>query len=143
MPRKYQRPKFLNNIITQESYEKWLKSKTNSHYQRDKGRGNTTATRAEYKLAIHEAVKECGGKDSYTHEEMDWHLLSTYDNKKSQKEGRAYKIKFSMLPSVDHVGDGTGKADFKICSWRTNDSKSDMTMDEYVELCRKIIKFNG
>lgn len=94
-------------------------------------------------MAIHEAVIECDGKDAYTHEELDWHLLSTYDNKKSQKEGRAYKLKLSLLPSVDHVGDGTGKADFKICSWRTNDSKSDMTMDEYVKLCRKIIKFNG
>lgn len=53
-----------------------------------------------------------------------------------------YKIKFAMLPFVDHVGDGTGKAGFKICSWRTNDSKSDMTMDEYVELCMKIVEFN-
>jgi hypothetical protein len=26
-----------------------------------------------------------------------------------------------------------------ICSWRTNDAKSDLTRDEFVELCRKVI----
>ena len=26
----------------------------------------------------------------------------------------------------DHVGDGLGAADFKICAWRTNDAKHDL-----------------
>lgn len=64
MPRKYQRPKFLNEIISQELYEKWLQRKSQAHYRRDKKRGNTTASGAEYKMAIHEAVKECGGKET-------------------------------------------------------------------------------
>ncbi len=143
MRRKYQRPDFLNNIIDQVSYEKWLQRKSQTHYRRDKKRGNKTATGVEYKMAIHQAVIECDGKDAYTQENLSWHLLSTYDNKKSQEQGREYKKQFGLLPSVDHVGDGTGKADFKICSWRTNDSKSDLSMEEYISLCKKILKFNG
>jgi len=44
-----------------------------------------------------------------------------------------------MLPSVDHIGDGKGPADFKICAWRTNDAKNDLSYDEFLELCRKVI----
>ena len=44
-----------------------------------------------------------------------------------------------MLPSVDHVGDGKGAANFKICAWRTNDAKNDLSYEEFLELCRKVI----
>lgn len=71
---------------------------------------------------------------------MDWTLLSKYDNEQSQKEGKEYKKQFALLPSVDHVSDGKGVADFKICSSRTNDAKSDLSYDEFVELCTKVIK---
>ncbi len=143
MPKKYQLPTFLEKLLDQKSYEKWLQRKSQTHYRRDKRRGNETATGAEYKMAIHQAVIKCDGKDAYTQEALDWQLLSKYDNKKSQEQGRKYKKQFSLLPSVDHVGDGTGKADFKICSWRTNDSKSDMSMEEYVKLCKRIVEFNS
>ena len=142
MSRKYQRPAFLESIVDQKTYDKWLQRKSQTHYRRDKKRGNTTATGAVYKMAIHQAVISCQGRDAYTREKLDWHLLSTYSNKESQSRGRLYKKEYALLPSVDHVGDGLGEADFKICSWRTNDSKSDMTMEEFISLCRKIIEFN-
>ena len=100
---------------------------------------NTTATVAEYKVAIHKAVCESNGNDVYTGEALDWSLLSQYDNVESKKHGREYKRKFALLPSVDHVGDGTGPADFKICSWRTNDAKNDLGYDEFIELCCRVI----
>jgi len=53
---------------------------------------------------------------------------------------RTYKAGFALLPTVDHVGDGLGEADFKICAWRTNDAKSDLTHDEFVALCRRVVK---
>lgn len=62
-----------------------------------------------------------------------------YDNEQSNKHGRNYKKRFVMLPSVDHVGDGKGPADFKICAWRTNDAKNDLSYEELLEFCRKVI----
>lgn len=130
----------MADLIDQSVYERWLHRKALAHVKRDRTRGNATATNEEYKIAIHQAVCESAGKDVYTNEELDWSLLSKYDNEQSKKHGRHYKKQFALLPSVDHVGDGTGSADFKICSWRTNDAKNDMSYDEFVELCKKVVK---
>ncbi len=137
--RKYQLNGEMAGLIDQSTYERWLHRKAMAHVKRDRARGNTTATNEEYKLAIHQAVCESDGKDAYTNEDLDWSLVSQYDNEQSTKHGRHYKKKFALLPSVDHVDDGTGAADFKICSWRTNDAKNDMTYKEFVELCKKVV----
>ena len=137
--RKYQLNEELSALVDQTIYERWLHRKAMAHVKRDKARGNTTATNESYKIAIPNAVCESKGKDAYTNENLDWSLLSKYDNEQSKKHGRKYKKQFALLPSVDHVGDGTGEADFKICSWRTNDAKNDMSYSELVDLCHKII----
>jgi len=139
--RKYQRPQFLTDTIDQPVYEKWLQRKSVGHVRRDRNRGNTTATTEKYKIAIHKAVCESNGNDAYTGEPLDWSLLSKYDNAESKMHGRVYKKKFALLPSIDHVGDGTGPADFKICAWRTNDAKNDLGYEEFVELCRRVVDF--
>lgn len=138
--RKYQLPDFLSTRIDQLVYERWLHRKALAHVRRDRGRGNKTASNEEYKIAIHAAVCSCNGKDAYTDEPLDWSLLSKYDNEQSKTHGREYKKQFALLPSVDHVGDGTGAADFKICAWRTNDAKADLSYNEFVELCKKIVQ---
>lgn len=138
--RKYELPIFLKGMITQAHYELWLHRKAASHVRRDRGRGNTEATTEKYKIAIHHAVNESKGNDVYTGEELEWHLLSKYDNSESKEQGRQYKKKFALLPSADHVGDGKGKAEFKICSWRTNDAKNDLSYKEFVDLCKKVVK---
>jgi hypothetical protein len=89
--------------------------------------------------AIHEAVKSSGGNDAYTGEPLAWELISTFDNEAARQGGRDYKRTLSMLPTVDHVGDGTGPADFVICSWRTNDCKSDLSHDDLVKFCRAVL----
>ena len=63
-------------IVDQQVYERWLQRKAVAHVRRDRARDNTTATVKEYKEVIHKAVCECGGKDAYTNEELDWSLLS-------------------------------------------------------------------
>jgi len=138
--RKYQIPKFLEGTVTQAHYGRWLHRKAVAHVRRDRKRRNKTATNEEYKIAIHKAVSDSKGKGAYTEEKLDWALLSRYDNKASKKHGRNYKKQFALLPSVDHVGDGTGPVDFKICALRTNDAKSDLSYKKFVELCRKIVK---
>ena len=142
MPKKYDLPTFLINKTSQEQYERWLHRKAVAHVRRDRKRGNITATNEEYKVEIHSAVVRSNGLDAYTGEQLDWSLISTYDNNASKKGGRKYKAKFALLPSVDHIDDGLGPAGFEICSWRTNDSKSDMTLEQFIELCNKVVLFS-
>ena len=79
------------------------------------------------------------GRDYYTGEMLNWKLISQYRNDASKNGKRQYKKGFALLPTVDHVGDGMGPANFVICSWRTNDAKSDLTCAEFEELCRKVL----
>ena len=133
----------MSELVDQAVYERWLHRKAASHIKRDRARGNTSATNEDYKIAIHKAVCTSDGKDAYTNEDLDWSLLSQYDNKESKKHGRKYKKRFALLPSVDHVNDGLGPADFKICGWRTNDAKNDMDLGEFVALCKKVLAHNS
>src|SRR6266436_5120832 len=136
-PRKYQLPDFLFATLTQTSYEKWLCGRADAHVRRDKKRGITTATKEAYRVAIHRAVIDSGGHDHYTGQLLNWSLLSRYDNAESKATGRHYKATLALLPSVDHVDDGRRQPpDFKICAWRTNDAKNDLTHEEFVTLCR-------
>ncbi|MDX2224991.1 MAG: hypothetical protein SFV21_19705 [Rhodospirillaceae bacterium] len=143
MSRKYALPLFLEGRIDQQAYLKWLTAKTNAHFKRDRKRGNAESTRENYRVAIHDAVVKSQGRDAYTGEPLRWDLISTYNNAQSKQHGRGYKSGFALLPTVDHVGDGTGPAEFVICAWRTNDSKSDLTLAELVDLCRKILVHHG
>jgi hypothetical protein len=93
-----------------------------------------------YKNAIHQAVAHSGGSDHYTGESLNWSLLCKYRNLESQATGRHYKAGFALLPSIDHVGDGLGEAEFKICAWRTNDAKNDLSHEQFVALCRSVVK---
>ena len=139
--RKYQLTDKLKHGIAQNRYERWLQRKAAAHVKRDRKRGNSSATIEEYKVAIHRAVVTSEGRDYYTGEELDWSLVSTYDNDKSKADKRHYKAQFALLPTVDHVGDGLGPADFVICAWRTNDAKNDLCRDEFLALCRRVVEF--
>ena len=137
--KKYQLPRFLEGVITQAYYERWLHRKAMAHVRRDRGRGSKDATNEEYKIAIHRAVEESQGKDAYTDEPLDWALISTYANEESKAQKGQYKKRFALLPSLDHISDGCGATLFKICAWRTNDAKNDLTYQEFVDLCTKVI----
>lgn len=140
--RKYQKPSFLPEYVSQADYEKWLYGKASAHLRRDKKRGNRISTAEEYRIEIHRAVDECHGHDAYTGKPLRWDLLHTYDNEESKKHGRKYKARFADLPTVDHLDDGKGKPSFKICSWKVNDAKNDLTLEEFIELCQSVLSFN-
>ena len=91
---------------------------------------------------MQQAVIESDGLDAYTGLPLRWDLISKYDNGKAQEGKHVYKKSFSDLPTVDHLNDNRGELRFKICSWKVNDSKSDLTLEEFVDLCRAILKFN-
>jgi len=136
---KYPLPPFLKDRCSEQVYLRWLSRKAKAHVKRDRARENSSATGEEYKNAIHKAVVTSDGLDDYTGEALDWNLISLYNNEEAKKGRRAYKKKFAKLPTVDHVGDGTGPADFVICTWRTNDCKNDLPRAEFVEFCRAVI----
>ncbi len=142
MSKKYQLPQFLIGVATQEKYARWLNAKAAAHVRRDK-KLRPDITTAMYKVLIHEAVLRSNGNDAYTGEALDWSLLSTWDNEKAKKYGSRYKSEFALLPSVDHVSERRGPTDFTICSWRTNDAKNDLSVKEFVELCKKVVRHLG
>lgn len=135
-------PEFLNGTIERKSYVRWLQRKAMAHVKRDRKRENKDATFAGYKHAIHDAVCRSKGRDAYTKESLRWDLISTYDNMKSKLGRRRYKAQFALLPTVDHVGDGTWSADFEICAWRTNDAKGDLTLEDFIALCARVLSAN-
>ncbi len=141
--KKYELPKFLAGVVSQVEYERWLHRRAIAHVRRDRKRGNAKAKNEEYKLAIHRAVRDSNGVDAYTGELLEWELISQYNNRDSSGGGRNYKKLFALLPSVDHVGGGGLQPSFKICAWRTNDAKSDLPYEEFLELCEKVVAFGN
>lgn len=140
---KYERPDFLKShkpSCGQEAYERWLRRRANAHVKRDRKRKKGKITPKLYREAIHEAVKACGGRDCYTGEALEWGRISKYDNTKAKKGKHGYKKEFALLPTVDHDHHDDTQFHFRICSWRTNDSKNDLTLEEFKELCRKILR---
>lgn len=132
-------PSFLEDLVTREHYVRWLQRKAQAHIRRDRARGNTIGSVAEYKRAIHQAVCASDGRDAYTGEPLEWSLLSKYNNDESKFGKRVYKATFARLPTVDHVGDGTGTAEFRICGWAVNDAKGDLSLSDFVSLCKRIV----
>ena len=141
--KKYQLPGFLVGVITQERCERWLQRKSMSHSRRDKHRGNHRAKNADYKVAIHDAIVQSKGLDSYTKEKLDWTLLGKWNNEEAKKRGRQHKREFYLLPSADHTNDGRGKPEFKICAMLTNDVKSDLSHEELLDFCEKLLKLQA
>jgi hypothetical protein len=143
MPKKYELPAFLVGVVGQDDYELWLRRKAQAHVKRDRKRGNEAAIGERYRNAIHLAVLASNGLDVYTGEALDWTLISKYDNDESKENGRHYKAGFALLPTVDHVGDGLGAAEFCICGWRTNDAKNDLELSEFLSLCQSVLEHHG
>ncbi len=141
--RKYELPGFLVGVVTQAKYDRWLQRKAVAHVRRDRQRGNRGAKIAEYKVAIHNAVIRSDGLDAYTKEKLHWNLLSKWSNEEAKNRGRQHKREFYLLPTVDHVGDGSGEPEFKICAMLTNDVKSDLSHEELLGFCEKLLRAAG
>jgi hypothetical protein len=45
----------------------------------------------------------------------------------------------SHLPTVDHEDDGLGEPQFRICGWAVNDAKNDLSLEDFVQLCKKVL----
>jgi hypothetical protein len=137
---KYPMPECIREKCNQAKYSRWLHAKASAHVRRDRKRLKNGSMVATYKAAIHAAVADGGHLDYYTGEELDWSLVSTFNNA-AAIEGRAkYKRSFALLPTLDHTEDEHGRPRFVICSWRVNDMKSDMTQPEFYALCACVLR---
>ena len=121
-----------------KDYSDLLRKKAEAVTRRDKRRGGKYSVKEAIE-AIHEAFHRCNGFDPYDGSKLDPELLGTYDNNRSKEKGAAYKREMAMLPTVDHV---TAKpvADFEIVSWQTNDAKGDMSPDEFIAYCHRVVE---
>ena len=143
MPRKHTMPDFLTDVVTPEAYERWLTRKARAHVKRDRTRNGSSVTVALYKESIHGAVVLSEGKDAYTGEKLHWQLISTYKNEDSKLGRSQYKAQFASLPTVDHVGPGVAEGTFRICAWRTNDAKNDLSHAAFLDLCAAVLRHSG
>ena len=141
--RKHEMPSFLEGFLEPRAYERWLSRTAAAHFKRDRKRGYQGISAASYRNSIHDAVVRSEGRDVYTGERLDWHLVSTYNNEESQLGRHHYKAGFALLPTVDHVASAAQNSGFCICAWRTNDAKSDLTHEEFLGLCVKVLKHAG
>ncbi len=139
MPRKHLLPEFLVGVVSADLYERWLTRKAAAHVKRDRNRGRLCLN-SVYKEAIHRAVTACGGKDAYTGEDLAWSLISTYRNEDSRAGRHAYKAELALLPTVDHHESDVPGSEFRICAWRTNDAKNDLSVDSFIALCKRVVE---
>jgi hypothetical protein len=72
-------PECIKGDCDQEKYSRWLHRKAAAHARRDRKR-DVACTIARYKAEIHAAVCDSGHLDFYTGEQLEWSLVSTYDN---------------------------------------------------------------
>jgi integrase len=106
--RRYSLPECLKDLVPEDQYRKWLQRKAQALAKRDRKRGNSQATIAIYKEAIHQAIHRDGPCDWYTGEELEWRRIGTYRNDVAKKVGRDIKRQMSQLPTIDHEDDGLG-----------------------------------
>lgn len=138
MSKKHPLPPALQGEIGEDAYARWLRRKAAAHVKRDRLRGRA-CTMSAYKTAIHQAVLASSGRDAYTGEKLDWHLISTYDNAASKAGKHGYKALFALLPTVDHIDASPECASFNVCAWRTNDAKNDLSHADFIDLCRRVL----
>jgi hypothetical protein len=100
----------------------------------------TAALEVDVVSFIHDTIVRSDGYDPYTGDALDWHLVGKFNSEDAKAGGAAYKAQFKNLPTVDHVDPSSQALDFEIISWFINDAKSDLTRDEFVNLCRRIVE---
>jgi hypothetical protein len=125
------------------SFPKVAETKAANVLKRDRKRKVPVVSLSMTKQAIVAAIERSGGRDFYTGEPLDWHLISKWTGAEQGTSANEYRRKFWMLPSVDHDFTNPAEPAYHICSWRMNDSKNDQSVDEFLELAAKVQKHRG
>jgi hypothetical protein len=137
----YSLPPFLEGVISVTDYRHWLENRgtvlrqTDIKLKRPYAKLNSTMA---YKQKIHQAVLDGGQFDPYTGEKINWGLIS---REKTLNNVNFIDSGYAMHPAVDHIN--PEEFGFEICTWISNESKTCMTSDQFVDFCRKVTRFRG
>ncbi len=129
--------------IDKEKFKMWIRRKARNLFKRDKNRAINIVQwnykPHDYLDAILQTIinNDCS-IDYYTKEVLCWEKIGTYNNDCSKEQGNDYKRALDLLPSIDHIN-AKPEPQFVICSWRTNDIKSNMSKNELVDWCRRFL----
>ncbi len=140
----YQLPAFLTGVCTPAVYRKWLDTRAKQEYKRDvalKRPCAKAASKSLYKQAIHNAVVAGNGVDPFTGTWLQWDLIETWGNAAPRAIANREK-EFSLLPTVDHTDPSSANLEFEICSWLVNDSKGNLSAQEYVDYCGRVVGYH-
>jgi len=138
----YELPGYLIGVCTPAAYRKWLNTRAKQEYDRDLKLKRPCAlhsSKALYKQSIHEAVCASDGKDPFTGEKLQWDRVNTWSSVARVPRTANQEKEFSLLPTVDHIDPDSDTVGFEICSWLVNDSKGELSAQEYVEYCRLVV----
>jgi hypothetical protein len=142
MSAKYQLPICLEELrVDETAFVRWLHRKAMAHVRRDRRRGFRDSFVSRYKEHIIRAVAEANGCDFYTGQQLDWRLISKWNNDDASAKGGEYKRAFWNLPTVDHEDPRNPLSPIRLCSWRVNDAKNDQTIEELLKLADDIRKW--
>jgi len=81
-------PPFLDGVVTEQAYFRWLARRADARLLRDRKRFSNGAMGAAYRKAIHEAVLASGGRDDYTGEELDWMHKAAIEQERQEAKDR-------------------------------------------------------
>ena len=142
--RKYEIPEFISAFeINQKDYTRWLENKARTHYNRDKKyfgeKFNSKIKPKEYKLAIHNAVIKSDGKCFYTDEKLAWNKINKFGSLIENNKRDYDKRKYELLPTLEHIDRSVHSLNFAIVSWKVNDAKNNLNIEEFLELCKLVI----
>ncbi|MGB7569428.1 MAG: hypothetical protein WBM07_16315 [Chitinivibrionales bacterium] len=135
-------PPFLVGILSLKDYHYWLRQE--AHHLRNSDLKLKRSYALEnsltaYKQKIHQGVLDGGEFDPYTGDKINWNLISKEKPHKKNDFIANYLNDHALQPAVDHIN--PEEFGFEICSWISNQSKSCMTSDQFVDFCRRVISF--
>jgi hypothetical protein len=145
-PALYFLPDFLHGVLTLDQYRKWIEDKSHHVFVKDRKRRRPCVAGhscADYKMAIHQAICANGPLDPFTGEEMAWNLVGVLDPDKAREDKNIFMKKYGLLPSIDHTNPAAIELDFEVCSLLVNACKNNLTADEFVGMCKKVVAFRG
>ena len=78
--------------------------------------------------------------DPYTGDELRWDLIGAWDTGSVHDDSGKYKKQFALMPTVDHIDPEATILELEICSWQSNDCKTDLNPAEFVAFCEKVVE---
>lgn len=89
-----------------------------------------------------------GGEMENDRFDIDQAIYAIGDSPKCYLTGEPIDLSNSSQYSFDHKvprsrGGDNSLSNLGICLWEANRSKNDMTIDEYISLCKKVLEHNG